>query len=191
MSWLEEIREANGRFIEKADIDVLPTERQPCPYAVVTCMDPRVNLEAAGIQPFKPNGELKSQVRVIRTIGGMGENRSLVVGIHLAGFKEIAVIMHTDCGCSLAYHKVDKIIENMEANLGAIKLEDVKNIIGEPFRENLLEWLHAFQDPREAVKKEVETVKESPFVPETLIIHGLVYDLPSGSIEVVVNGYEA
>ena len=115
-------------------------------------------------------GELKSQVRVIRTIGGMGENRSLVVGIHLAGFKEIAVIMHTDCGCSLAYHKVDKIIENMEANLGAKKLEDVKNIIGEPFRENLLEWLHAFHDPREAVKKEVKTVKESPFVPKTLIL---------------------
>ncbi len=42
-----------------------------------------------------------------------------------------------------------------------------------------LEWLHAFQDPREAVKKEVETIKESPFVPETLVLHGLVYDLPS------------
>ena len=191
MNWLEEIREANGRFKEKVDIDVLPTERQPCPYAVVTCMDPRVNLESAGIQPFKPNGESKSQVRVIRTIGGMGESRSLVVGIHLAGFKEIAVIMHSDCGCSLAYHKVDKIIENMEANLGTKKLAEIKNIVGEPFRENLIEWLHAFQDPREAVKKEVATVKESPFVPETLIVHGLVYDLPSGSLKVVVNGYEA
>lgn len=191
MSWLKEICEANGRFREQADIDILPTERQPCPYAVVTCMDPRVNLESIGIQPFTLNGELRSQIRVIRTIGGMGENRSLVVGIHLAGFKEIAVIMHTDCGCSLAYHKVDKIIENMEATLGANKLTDVKKTIGEPFRENLLEWLHAFQDPREAVKKEVETIKESPFVPETLIIHGLVYNLLSGSIEVVVNGYEA
>ncbi len=115
MSWLEEIREANGRFKEKIDIDVLPTERQPCPYAVVTCMDPRVNLESAGIQPFKLNGELKSQVRVIRTIGGMAENRSLIVGIHLAGFKEIAVIMHTDCGCSLAYHKIDRIPEIIDS----------------------------------------------------------------------------
>ena len=191
MNWLKEICEANDRFKEQVDVDVLPTERRPCPYAIVTCMDPRVNLESVGIQQFTPNGELRSQIRVIRTIGGMGENRSLVVGIHLAGFKEIAVIMHTDCGCSLAYHKVDKIIENMEATLGANKLTDVKKTIGEPFRENLLEWLHAFQDPREAVKKEVETIKESPFVPETLIIHGLVYNLLSGSIEVVVNGYEA
>ncbi|MBT8352182.1 MAG: hypothetical protein KJO26_13250 [Deltaproteobacteria bacterium] len=191
MNWLEEILEANGRFKEKVDIGVLPTERQPCPYAVVTCMDPRVNLESAGIRSFQPNGESKSKVRVIRTIGGMGENRSLVVGIHLAGFREIAVIMHTDCGCSLAYHKVDKIIENMEVSLGEKKLAEVKKIIGEPFRDQLLEWLHAFQDPREAVKKEIQDVKESPFVPETLVLHGLVYDLPSGSIEVVVNGYEA
>jgi len=36
-----------------------------------------------------------------------------------------------------------------------------------------------------------EAVKGSPFVPETLIVHGLVYDLSSGGIEVVVNGYEA
>ena len=75
--------------------------------------------------------------------------------------------------------------------MSAKKLKNAKKIIREPFRENLIEWLHAFQDPREAVKKEVENVKESPFVPETLIIHGLVYGLPSGSIEVVVNGYEA
>ncbi len=191
MSWLEDICKANGKFKEKINIDVLPIKRQPCPYAVVTCMDPRVNLEAAGIKSFKPDGELKSQVRVIRTIGGMGENRSLVIGIHLAGFKEIAVIMHTDCGCSLAYHKIDKIIENMETNLRANQLEDVKNLIGEPFRNNLLEWLYAFKAPQEAVRKEIETIKESPFVPESLIIHGLIYDLLSGDLEVIVNGYES
>jgi carbonic anhydrase len=190
MNWLKKIREANDRFKEQINIDVLPTERQPCSYAIVTCMDPRVNLESVGIQPFTPNGELGSQIRVIRTIGGMHESRSLAIGIHLAGFKEIAVIMHTDCGCSLAYHKVDKIIENMEANLGPKKLKEAKNTIGEPFRENLLEWLYAFQNPMEAVKKEVVEIKDSPFVPDTLIIHGLVYDLSSGGIEVVVNGYD-
>jgi len=190
MNWLKKICETNDQFKEQVDVDVLPTERRPCPYAIVTCMDPRVNLESVGIQQFTPNGELRSQIRVIRTIGGMHENRSLAVGIPLAGFKELAVIMHTDCGCSLAYHKVDKIIENMEANLGPKKVKDIKNIIGEPFRKNLLEWLHAFQNPREAVKKEVVDIKNSPFVPDTMNIHGLVYDLSSGGIEVVVNGYE-
>jgi carbonic anhydrase len=61
--------------------------------------------------------------------------------------------------------------------------------MGEPLGENLLKWLKTFQDPREAVKKEVAAIRESPFVPEKTIIHGLVYDLPTGDIEVVVDGY--
>lgn len=190
MRWLEAICQANERFKANIESGALPIERQSCPYAIITCMDPRINLEAVGIRPFASNGKLNSHVRIIRTVGGMGEHRSLVVGLHLAGIKEIAVMMHTDCGCSLAFHKIDNIIENMKASLGSKKFEDVKEIIGTSFRENLVGWLHAFEDPREAVKKEVVTIKASSFVPETLVVHGLVYDLSSGSIEVVVNGYD-
>lgn len=191
MNWLDEIVNENEKFAKVITTDQLPTERQPCPYAVVTCMDPRVNLDAAGIRPFKPTGAIQSQVRVIRTLGGIADERSLVVGIHLAGFKEIAVLMHTDCGCSVAYKKIDTLIENMESNLSPHKWEEFKKLIGEPIRDNLREWLHAFQDPRQAVRKEVQAIKGHPFVPESIVVHGLVYDLSSGAIEVVVNGYES
>lgn len=191
MTWLDTILEENKKFREAIDTDALPTQRQPYPYGVVTCMDPRVNLAAAGVPPFRSTGEIQSQVRIIRTLGGMADKRSLVVGIHLAGLKEIAVIMHTDCGCSLAYSKIDTLIGNMETNLHPEKWQEFKNLVGEPIREKLIEWLHAFEDPRAAVKKEVEAIKSYPFVPETLIVHGLVYDLSSGTIEIVVNGYES
>jgi carbonic anhydrase len=108
----------------------------------------------------------------------------------LAGIKEIAVIMHTDCGCSLAYKKIDTLIANIKANLTPQQWQELKNLIGEPFRENLTEWLHAFEDPTEAVRREVEAIKSYVFVPEDLVVHGLVYDLSSGNLEVVVNGYE-
>jgi carbonic anhydrase len=153
-------------------------------------MDPRVNLAAAGVLPFRLTGEIQSQTRVIRTLGGIADKRSLVVGIHLAGLKEIAVIMHTDCGCSLAYSKIDTIIENMQANLSPDRWEKFTETIGEPLREKLREWLQAFQEPNEAVKKEVEAIKGYPFVPESLIVHGLVYDLATGKIQIVVNGYD-
>ena len=191
MTWLDTILEENKKFREAIDTDALPTQRQPYPYGVVTCMDPRVNLAAAGVPPFRSTGEIQSQVRIIRTLGGMADKRSLVVGIHLAGLKEIAVIMHTDCGCSLAYSKIDTLIGNMETNLHPEKWREFKNLVGAPIREKLIEWLHAFEDPRAAVKKEVEAIKSYPFVPETLIVHGLVYDLSSGTIEIVVNGYES
>lgn len=191
MSWLDSILEENGKFRQGIRTDLLPTERQPCPYAVVTCMDPRMNLAAVGIRPFEPTGEIQSQVRVIRTLGGIAEERSLVVGIHLAGFKEIAVVMHTDCGCSLAYSKIDTLIDNIQSNLSPHKWEEFKKLVGEPIRDKLREWLHAFQDPRQAVRKEVQVIKGHPFAPESLVVHGLVYDLSSGAIEVVVNGYES
>lgn len=191
MTWLDTILEENKKFREAINTDALPTQRQPYPYGVVTCMDPRVNLAAAGVPPFRSTGEIQSQVRIIRALGGMADKRSLVVGIHLAGLKEIAVIMHTDCGCSLAYSKIDTLIGNIETNLHPEKWQEFKNLVGEPIREKLIEWLHAFEDPRAAVRKEVEAIKSYPFVPETLIVHGLVYDLSSGTIEIVVNGYES
>lgn len=191
MNWLDEILEDNKKFREEINTEALPQERQPYPYGVVTCMDPRVNLAAVGVPPFRLTGEIQSQARVIRTLGGIADKRSLVVGIHLAGLKEIAVLMHTDCGCSLAYSKIDTIIENMQANLTPERWREFKKTVGEPIREKLREWLRAFQDPREAVTKEVEAIKSYPFVPENLIVHGLVYDLSSGKIEIVVNGYDS
>ena len=189
MSWLQTILEENKKFRIGANVGALPTQRQPYPYGIVTCMDPRVNLAAVGVHPFQLTGEIQSQVRIIRTLGGIADRRSLAVGIHLAGLKELAVVMHTDCGCSLAYAKVDTILENMKANLRTEKWREFKEMIGEPLRDNLRTWLQAFQDPRDAVKKEVATIKSYPFVPESLIVHGLIYDLASGNIDVVINGY--
>ncbi len=89
-TWLDEIRAANTAFAARVSIDDLPIARTPSRFAVITCMDPRVNLECIGIQPFGERGEGQSSVRVIRTIGAMSEDRSLVIGLFLAGIREFA-----------------------------------------------------------------------------------------------------
>lgn len=189
MNWLEKIGTENKKFRKTIDVNLLPIERKACPYAVITCMDPRINLEAIGIPCFGPSGESNSQLRIIRTIGAIHENRSIVIGIHLAGFKEVAVLMHTDCGCCLAHNKIDAIAGNMERNLSNRNLKNAQDIVGLSLHDNLRPWLHTFEDPGEAVKKEVSAILESPFVPESIIVHGLVYDLTTGLVEVIVNGY--
>jgi len=190
LRWLDTMLMENARFRGRVHPEKLPTQRTPGSVAVITCMDPRVNLEASGIPGFTEEGEGKSSVRVIRTIGAMAEHRSLVIGIFLAGIREIALVMHTDCGCCLAFSKIDSIIENMQENLTATQLQEFQRTIGEPFRENLRTWLKAFEDPREAVKREIALLKSLSFMPQNLIIHGLLYELVSGKIEVVLNGYD-
>jgi carbonic anhydrase len=187
--WLDIVLGENAKFRGRVRSDTLPVQRSPGTVAVVTCMDPRVNLEAVGIPGFTEQGEGRSSIRVIRSIGAGAEPRSLVIGIFLAGIREIAVVMHTDCGCCLAYARIGTIVENMHKTLTEAQLDDVKRQIGEPFRENLRAWLKAFEDPREAAQAEVASIRSLPFVPKDLVVHGLLYDLASGAIEVVVNGY--
>lgn len=188
--WLESIVRENERFRKRISPNKLPVQRTPGSLAVITCMDPRVNLEAIGIPGFTQNGSGSSSVRVIRTIGAMPEPRSLVIGIFLAGIREVVVLMHTDCGCCLAYSKLDTIIENMNSRLTKSQIQAFKATIGEPFRERLSDWLKVFEDPRDAVRKEIASIQSLPFVPSSVVFHGLLYDLASGCIEVVVNGYE-
>jgi carbonic anhydrase len=40
--------------------------------------------------------------------------------------------------------------------------------------------LKVFQDPREAVKAEISSLRQEPFIPDDLIVHGLLYDLATG-----------
>lgn len=188
-TWIEQIVSANANFQERIAVDKLPTTREPG-QVVITCMDPRVNLEAIGIPSFAENGAGASSTRVIRTLGAMAEYRSLIVGIYLAGFREVVIVMHTDCGCCLAYSKVDTIIERMQSRLSAEAFDSFTTDIGTPLEDNLRDYLKAFQDPYDAVKAEVEHIKNLSFLPDDLIVHGLVYDLNTGKVDVVVNGYD-
>ncbi len=187
-SWIEAMKEANMEFKNRVDPSRLPSKRTPGSKAVITCMDPRVNLEAVGIQQFLHNGEGSSSIRIIRTIGGMVEERSLIIGCFLAGINEIAVLMHTDCGCSLAFDKIDIIIENMTKTIERKQLDQYREVIGEPFQEKLMKRLKVFQDPYQAVRDEVSHIKSLPYAPQHLVVHGLVYDLESGRLNVEVNG---
>lgn len=190
MSWLNDMAQANERFLDQIDNNQLPVERMPCPYAVITCMDPRINLEAIGIPAFSTSGRSGSQVRIIRTVGAMHESRSILIGIHLAGFKEIAILMHTDCGCSLAHKKIDLISTNMKKNLSDRKYEAAALEIGSPVSENLARCLHTFEDPYTAVVEEVLALRNSNLVPESTVVHGLVYDVQSGVVRIMVDGYK-
>ena len=188
--WLDQVKLENGRFRKRIVSSQLPVQRAQSSIAVITCMDPRVNLAAIGIAPFGETGEAHSVIRVIRTIGAMADPRSLVIGVFLAGIRELAIVMHTDCGCCLAHSKIDLIADNLQKGLTAAQVQDFRKSIGEPFSDRLRLWLKAFQSPADAVKQEIAAIRAYPFVPQSIILHGLIYELATGHVEVVIDGYE-
>lgn len=187
-NWIEDIQSANLAFKSRIDKDKLPVAREKG-AAVITCMDPRVNLEAIGIPSFSEKGEGYSSVRIIRTLGAMGDYRSLIVGIYLAGISEIVIMMHTDCGCCLAHSKIDVIIENMQSQLPEQSFDAFEAEIGDPIADNLRTYLKTFDNPYDAVVAEIDRIRDLPFIPDDLILHGVVYELSSGNVDIVVNGY--
>lgn len=156
--WLDALLARNAAFCARVDARDLPVTRTPGHVGLITCMDPRVNLEALGVEPFDSRGGSKSDVRVIRTIGAIPEDRSLIVGIHLAGISELAIIMHTDCGNCLAKQRIAAISESLTNRLHPKALADLKARVGEPWPASLVEYLKAFDDPREAVEREVASL---------------------------------
>lgn len=187
--WLAQLQEGNALFRHKAKLDRLPVARTPGRFALVTCMDPRINPAALGLAAFGADGSGGSDVRVIRTIGAMAEERSLIVAIHLAGVREIAFVTHTDCGNGLAKQKIDKLSTNLRDSVTPGTYQAVRHTIGEPFETNLVAHLKAFDNPRTAVEQEIAAVRRNPFVPADVILHGLVYDLETAQLAVVVDGY--
>jgi hypothetical protein len=53
---------------------------------------------------------------------------------------------------------------------------------------DLRRWAGAFHDPRQNVKRSVEMIGQCPFIPRRMPIHGLVIDIGTGGIEVLVDG---
>lgn len=187
--WLSTLLARNAAFRDRADPTALPVARTPGRYGLVTCMDPRINPAALGLDGFGPDGAGGGDVRVIRTIGGMADDRSLIVGIHLAGIREFAFVTHTDCGNCLAKARIDAIADSLRATMPADDDSAFTDAIGGDDPAALVAHLKAFDDPRAAVEREVATVRAKPFVPADVVLHGLVYDLATATLDLVVDGH--
>lgn len=128
--------------------------------AVVTCMDTRIDVTGA-------LGLLPGIAHVIRNAGGMVTAdvlRSLVISQRLLGTREIAVVMHTDCGL----HGFD------DAGFRAkLALE----------RARQPTWdVPGFTDVEVAARRNVTAVEHCPWLLHTDEVRGFVYDVTSGRL---------
>ncbi|MCJ1300509.1 hypothetical protein MMC08_003306 [Hypocenomyce scalaris] len=137
-------------------------------YAVVTCMDARIDPAAA-------YGISLGDAHVIRNAGGNARDalRSLVISEQLLGTTEILLIKHT--GCGMLTFKNDDAHAVVEKNLGAEAKRELADLDFQPFPQ--LE---------KAVEDDVSYLKASKAIPDGIKISGWVYEVESGKVRPVV-----
>ena len=149
------------------DLSMMPTLRA----MIISCVDPRV--DPAQVFGLKPGDAI-----VIRNIGGritpatletmgmlgriaQGEGGGPPTGFHLV------VLQHTQCGIAHLEGQPD-----MLANYFGIGQEELT--------------AKAVSDPHAAVAVDVATLESIPALPNHWLVSGLVYDVTTGLVEVVV-----
>jgi carbonic anhydrase len=134
------------------------------PVAVLKCMDARID-------PHRMLGLAEGDAHVIRNAGGVANDdaiRSLVVSQRKLGTREVIVILHTDCG--MRTFAEDAFVEELAAETGV-----------RPRWETT-----AFHEIDADVRRAVERVRTSPFLPHLDAVRGFVYEVETGRLREVV-----
>ncbi|MDH7479759.1 MAG: carbonic anhydrase [Syntrophomonadaceae bacterium] len=180
MKLLDKVLEANRKFVASYQPQSL-TARPKEKLAIVTCMDTRlVDFLEPAMGLGRGDAKLIKNAGNTITEGSDEVLRSVLVAIYELGAEEVMVIGHTRCG--MAHAKVEELVEHMVHR--GIKKELLEGI-------DLKKWLGLFSSEEENVIRVVGELKKSPLIPAGLPIHGLIIDIDTGEMRVLVDGYQS
>ncbi len=163
MGVYEETLEANQQYARSFGLAHLqtPPARK---LAVVACMDARLTIEQI-------LGLKTGEAHIIRNAGGLVTEdalRSLIISTRLLGTRTIYVIEHTDCG--MLTFQDEQLRQQLKAETG---------------RETAHLQFHAFTDLETNLRAQLRRIRENPFLPAGIAVHGFIYDVRSGRLREV------
>ncbi|MCR8967566.1 beta-class carbonic anhydrase [Streptococcus zalophi] len=158
MSYFKKFMEANEAYVNLHGTAHLPLPPKT-KVAIITCMDSRLHVAQA-------LGLALGDAHILRNAGGRVTPdmiRSLTISQQLLGTREIVVLHHTDCGAQTFTN--DSFKQQLKKDLAV----DVSNYDFLPFK-----------DLEESVREDVAILKESPLIPDYVMISGAIYDVDTG-----------
>lgn len=185
---LSEVLNANSKYAagfgDRGKLAMPPARR----FAILTCMDARLD-------PAKFAGLSEGDAHVIRNAGGRASDdaiRSLVISYKLLGTQEFFVIHHTNCGMEQFTNDVMRTLlsSSLEtAELTSAGFRDVGNGPGSRAGE-YIEWL-TIKEQKQAVRDDVERIRNHPLIPKSIPVFGYIYDVRSGKLTEVAGARAA
>jgi carbonic anhydrase len=171
MNFIETIIQRNEEFVHgghSVNLKIIPSTKT----ILIGCLDPRVDpMDILGLKP--------GEAAIYRNIGGR-INAALVetlillpivtkaVGQEMGHGWNLIILHHTDCGIVGSYKFAPDLLAT---HLGVTRSE--------------LDTM-AVTDPRKAVAMDVAAYKANKDIPGGFMISGLVYDVSTGKIEIIV-----
>jgi len=151
-------------------------------FAILTCMDARLD-------PAKYAGLAEGDAHVIRNAGGRASDdaiRSLVISHKLLGTNEWFVIQHTDCGMLTFTDDIMRGLLASSLDTSSVDADGWHDNGKSPgsTEGNHIAWL-TIKDLTEAVKEDVNRIKDHPLVPDYIPVHGFIYDCGTGKLNAV------
>jgi carbonic anhydrase len=161
---IQEFLQANEAYasqFQKGELPLPPARK----VAVLACMDARLD-------PARVLGLEEGDAHVIRNAGGRAADalRSLVISEQLLGTNRIVILHHTDCGM-LTFTDADirsKIRQELHTDADHIAFL-------------------AFSDLEQSVRDDIALLRSSPLIPDSIEIHGFIYDVRSGRLHEVTS----
>jgi carbonic anhydrase len=129
--------------------------------AIVACMDARLTVEQF-------LGLKTGEAHIIRNAGGLVTEdalRSLIISTRLLGTRTIFIVQHTDCG--MLIFRDEQLREQLQTETG----RDASHL-----------QFHAFTDLEASVRRQLARVRENPFLPRDIDVHGFLYDVRTGRL---------
>lgn len=164
MGVIDEVLQANERYAQSfalGDLAMPPSRK----LAVVACMDARITVEEL-------LGLRTGEAHIIRNAGGIVTEdalRSLIISHHLLGTQEFMIINHTDCG--MLTFRDEELRQKLEAATGTATVAPAH--------------FHAFEDLEANVRRQMQRVRSHPWIPDTILLRGFVYDVKTGRLNEV------
>lgn len=128
---------------------------------IVTCMDSRIEpLEMLGLEP--------GDAKILRNAGARVTEdvlRTLILATHLLEVRRIMVIAHTKCRMSSATD--EEVAQEIHAESG-INVRSVD--------------FHMIGDQHATLRRDVQRIMASPFLPPGVVAAGFLYDVDTGAV---------
>ena len=165
MTAIDSVLDANKKYAKAFNQSELPGRPTSKRLAVIACMDCRLHVS-------KMLGLELGDTPIIRNAGGIVTEdvvRSLIVSCHIAGTKEIMIINNTKCG--MLTFKGEELAGRLQQETGKAPVAPAR--------------FYTFTDLEVNVRQQMRKVRTHPWIPESILVRGFIYDVDTGRLSEV------